>query len=62
MDALQAFGAVDFDWTMHVESVWNDQGFHIPELHQGVRNEIVRDLESLAQVGRQNPLGRVIVY
>jgi hypothetical protein len=60
MDELHALRAVDFDWTMHLNSVWRDSGFHSSTLHQALRQEILSELEKTAQ-RLENPLGKVIV-
>jgi hypothetical protein len=60
MDELQASRAVDFDWTMHLNSVWRDSSFHSPALHQALRLEILSELEKTAQ-RLEDPLGKVIV-
>jgi chromosomal replication initiation ATPase DnaA len=60
---LHALRAVDFDWALHLDSVWEDSDYHVPELHQSLRDEIVKELE--LRVGPPNsarsPLGWIIV-
>ena len=60
---LDALRAVDFDWALHLDSVWEDSVYHVPELHQSLRDEIVKELE--LRVGPpasvHSPLGWVIV-
>jgi AAA ATPase domain len=60
MNELQALRTVDFDWAMHLDSVWRDSSFHSPALHRKLREEILNELERTAQ-RPVNPLGTVIV-
>ncbi len=60
MDALEALHAVDFDWTLQVDSVWRTPSAHAEALHQDVRHEVL-DVFSRIDQSKANPLGRVIV-
>ncbi len=40
-DALKALRAVDFQWTVHVDSVWTDAQYHILDLHASVADELL---------------------
>ena len=33
VDPLAALRAINFDWTMHLRSVWSDPAYDSPELH-----------------------------
>jgi hypothetical protein len=58
----QILGTVDFDWTMHLSSVWNDHPFDVADLHANLRGEITQRLESLQKSGDTNsPLGWFLV-
>ncbi|NLY00346.1 MAG: ATP-binding protein [Rhodopirellula sp.] len=62
MTELKALKAIDFDWTVHLKSVWMDQLHDVPALQQELRNELA---EKLADLGgspeRLSPLGWPIV-
>lgn len=60
---LSAFGAVDFNWTRQVKSVWHDPPYHVPELHKKVVDDIVSYfLSKTVDVDpADEPLGRAIV-
>jgi|GEM_PF-4986686 len=30
---LRAFQAVNFDWTMHIKSIWQDSNYDVKALH-----------------------------
>lgn len=56
--ALTALGSVDFQWTTHVDSVWRDLHFHVPELQASSCDEIFRALQRLIASREQgSPLG-----
>ena len=58
----QILGTVDFDWTMHLSSVWNDHPFDVANLHANLRGEITQRLESLQKSRDTNsPLGWFLV-
>lgn len=46
-DSLAAIKAIDFDWTVHLGSVWSDPPFDVPSLHGRLRDEIVDMLDGL---------------
>lgn len=51
---------VDFDWTVHLDSVWEETEYHVPQLHQALRAEVIGDLER-TNGHAHSPLGRVVV-
>lgn len=56
--ALSALSAVDFQWTTHIDSVWHELPFHVPELQADARLELARRLEALAASSSPaSPLG-----
>jgi predicted ATPase len=59
---LEVLRKVDFDWTLHMDSVWIDSDYHVPALHEALRQEL---LEQVEQTGQSpfplSPLGRVII-
>ncbi|MEZ4870257.1 MAG: DUF87 domain-containing protein [Caldilineaceae bacterium] len=60
--ALQALQAVDFDWTMHMQSVWRDAIHDVETLHQPYRQKILDELLRLQRSGEPNsPLGMILV-
>ncbi len=60
--ALAALGSVDLEWTTHVDSVWRDLPFDLPELNHGVREEVLRAGDRLSTANQPaSPLGLVIV-
>ncbi|MGL5079879.1 MAG: helicase HerA domain-containing protein [Microcoleaceae cyanobacterium] len=60
--ALQALQEIDFDWTMHIKSVWRDSISDVKTLHERERKTIQNDLEKLKQAkNSSSPLGRVII-
>ena len=46
---LDVLRRVDFDWTLHLDSVWVDSDYHVPALHQALRDELLQGLASTAQ-------------
>lgn len=60
--ALQALSAVDFDWTMHMKSVWRDNRHDVETLHQAYRRKILEEMRRLQQSQESNsPLGMILV-
>ncbi|HKU39282.1 MAG TPA: ATP-binding protein, partial [Polyangiales bacterium] len=61
-NALAALQSIDFDWTMHIDSIWRDQPYDVPGLQESLRNEALTMLERLfASSSRGSPLGMVLV-
>lgn len=63
MRELEAFRAVDFNWTRQLRSIWRDPPYHVSSLHQRPLDEIIdyfrnqtRELDD-----SDEPLGRVVV-
>jgi len=52
--ALQALSVVDFDWTMHMKSVWRDAGYDIDTLHQSYRHRILAEVDRLQHLRETN--------
>ena len=60
-DGMAALQAVDFQWTVHVDSVWSDPEYHVPALHSAIRDEILYELEDMAtRKSSGSSLGRVV--
>ncbi|HTN77229.1 MAG TPA: DUF87 domain-containing protein [Pirellulaceae bacterium] len=61
-DAITALRAIDYDWTMHLRSVWSDPPFDSPELHHSLREEFQQRLDDLRDSTTINsPLGWLVV-
>jgi Helicase HerA, central domain len=60
---LDAFRAVDFDWTRQLKSIWRDPPYHVPSLHQRALDDIVDYFKTKTRDPEppNEPLGRVIV-
>lgn len=62
MDELKVLQSVDFDWAMHLESVWRDNTYDVRQLNRHLRIEIGDELSRLKDdPSILSPLGRVIV-
>ena len=60
--ALKALKEVDFDWTMHVKSVWRDSSYDVDGLHQSARRQIIDELDRLKKTTEIfSPLGQALV-
>lgn len=60
--SLEALRSVNFDWTMHVRSVWQDSTLDVSSLHQGARAKINSELDRLTKTKQESsPLGHVLV-
>ncbi|MBB5048826.1 hypothetical protein HNR60_003596 [Rhodopseudomonas rhenobacensis] len=62
MTELEAFRAVDFNWTRQLKGIWRDQPYHAP-VHEDVLDELMRYfLSSTRDAEPDNePLGRVVI-
>src|SRR5438552_1228303 len=61
MDAIKMMQSVDFNWTRQLEGVWDDPWFDVPELHNNVRDEIMRAFgRMIGEQKQSNLLGKVI--
>jgi hypothetical protein len=59
---LEALRAIDYDWTMHLQSVWCDPPFDSSELHTRLRQEFQNRLDKLNKERLpQSPLGWLVV-
>jgi len=60
---LDAFRAVNFDWTRQLKGVWRDPHYHVPGLHRQVVDDVVDYffLKTIDPDPDDEPLGRVIV-
>ncbi len=62
MTELEILRAVNFDWTMHLASMWVDPPFDVPELHSDLRAEFVHKFEDLLNAKTTaSPLGWLLV-
>ncbi|MEW4568229.1 DUF87 domain-containing protein [Tautonia sp. JC769] len=58
---LDALRQADFDWAMHLSSVWRNTETDVPGLHENLRREFAAKLDAMAQSKQaQSPLGWVI--
>ncbi len=54
--------AVNFDWVMHMKSVWHDSPYDVDNLHREQRSRIIQELEQIKTANDSNsPLGLVLV-
>lgn len=62
MKALDVLQQIDFEWSMHMESIWRDSSYDVPSLNGALRNEILKDLNRLlSKRDALSPLGRIIL-
>lgn len=63
MSELDALRSVDFNWTRQLRSVWRDQPYHVPAIHQKVLDDLVAHflIDTRDPDPGNEPLGRVIV-
>lgn len=68
MDALKAFGRVDFDWTVNQTGVWRDVPHDVPEIHAEALEEVLERMQRLegsawadTSALPSNPFGAVLV-
>lgn len=60
--ALFLLKAVNFDWVMHMKSVWRDSEYDVAALHQEERTRIIDELEQIKATGEpSSPLGMVLI-
>ena len=59
--ALQAFRAVDFNWTHDLQSIWSDPVCQVDELHKTLIDGIMDDFLARTTKPADNPIGRVIL-
>jgi hypothetical protein len=59
---LAALEAVDFSWTVHLKSVWEDIGYDVRSHNIAIRNDILKDINQLAKAASPlSPLGRILI-
>jgi len=60
---LEAFRSVNFVWTRQLKSIWHDQQYHVPSIHQGVLDDLAEYFlaNTREQEPDNEPLGRIIV-
>ena len=59
---IRLLRGVDFDWTAHLDSVWSDSPFDVPELQGAMRLELVEEIEALKSASTRNsPLGLPLI-
>jgi DNA replication protein DnaC len=60
---IDAFRSVNFVWTRQLKTIWRDQSYHVPSIHQKVLDDLAGYF--LANTRDQDPddepLGRIIV-
>jgi DNA replication protein DnaC len=63
MTELDASRAVNFNWTRQLKTIWRDQPYHAPAIHQDNLDDLVEYfLSSTHDPDPQHePLGRIIV-
>jgi hypothetical protein len=63
MDELDAFRAVNFDWTRQLRSIWRNPPYHVASLHQKRVDDLVDyfAIKTREPDPFDEPLGRVIV-
>ena len=59
--ALQAFRAVDFNWTRDLQSVWSDPVFQVDALHKSTIDGMMDDFLRFTRRPSDNPIGQVIL-
>jgi len=58
---LNTIRNMNFDWAMHLNSVWKNASCDVPELQSRVREESAWRLRTLAtQASQENPLGWIV--
>lgn len=59
---LEAFRAVNFDWTRQLKSIWIDPPYHVPAVHEATIEDIADYFVSRTGADYfEEPLGRVVV-
>ena len=59
--ALKALGSVDFDWTRHLQSVWDDAAYDVAELNGTLAESIIAQILACKEPGARSPLGRIVI-
>ena len=60
---LDAFRSVNFVWTRQLKSIWRDQPYHVPSIHQTVLDDLLTYFvtNTRDQDPDNEPLGRIVV-
>ena len=62
MTELEILNTVNFEWTQHLLSVWENTEYDVPELHSKLQNNILDKVDQLLSTGQiGSPLGKVLV-
>ena len=56
----EAFLDADFNWTMALQGIWSDPPAHVPELHERVVDDVMRDFRKLGRVTWTPALSKVL--
>ena len=58
---LAAIRSVDLDWTRHLQSVWDDDAFNVPELNGAIADNLIDYALACDRPSGKSPLGRAII-
>jgi hypothetical protein len=59
---LSLLKAINFDWVMHMRSVWHDSDYDVEALHEEPRTRIIHELAQIKDTKKPNsPLGLVLI-
>lgn len=59
---VSALRSADFEWTTHIEGIWGEPPYDVPEIHQRVRAELAERIAALAtRPDKHAPLGVPLV-
>jgi hypothetical protein len=58
---LAAIRSVDLDWARHLQSVWDDDAFNVPELNGVVADDLIDYALTCDRPAAKSPLGRAII-
>ena len=58
---LAALKAVNFDWTRHLDSVWDDRVANSKELNGALADDLADYVIGSTEPGGRSPLGRIII-
>ena len=62
MTELEILNTVNFEWTQHLLSVWENSEHDVPELHSNLQNNILDKVDQLLSTRQPgSPLGKVLV-
>ncbi len=61
-DGLTLLCAADFDWAMHLQGVWTDPPYDVPEFQSTLRHQLCEKLHEMHEnPADDSPLGWVVV-